>query len=76
MTLATDKIGPRILDALHQRGHSTDDIARMSPSGAFCEFCIQHGFIGWAGAFWDAVENLRDASVFLPGYSVVVPIMA
>ncbi len=61
MTLATEKIGTHILDALHQRGHSTDDIAKMSPSGAFCEFCQCHGFIGWGGAIWDTVENLREA---------------
>ncbi len=61
MTLATGKISDHILKALHQRGHSDADVAAMTASGAFCEFCQCHGFIGWGGSIWDTVENLREA---------------
>ncbi len=61
MTLATEKISPHILEALHQRGHSADDISKMSPPGAFCEFCERHGFIGWGGFMWDTVDNLKQS---------------
>ncbi len=61
MTLATGKIRPHILDALHERGHSDVDVAAMTAPGAFCEFCQSRGFIGWGGEIWDTVENLRDA---------------
>lgn len=55
------KLNPAIVDALHYRGHTDDDIKNMTPSEAFDEACSWYGLIGWGPTLRAMYENVQDA---------------
>jgi len=47
---------PRLLDALHERGHSDERIAGMDGEMAFSEYCMWHGLIGWGSDLFNLAQ--------------------
>lgn len=47
-----------VLLALKKRGHSEQDIARMSPKNAFVEYCEWNGLLCWGETLWNQVMIL------------------
>jgi hypothetical protein len=53
------KLSFSIVDALHERGHTDDQIANMSPEMAFIEYCNWNGLLGWGIELIDVIDSLR-----------------
>jgi hypothetical protein len=51
------------INTLKNRGHSNDDISKMSPEQAFTEYCNWNGLTNWGTALWQAVHEFKGASV-------------
>lgn len=48
-----------LLDALRERGHTDEQIAKIAPAMAFREFCEWHGLIGWAPMLMSVYESAK-----------------
>lgn len=59
--LNPSKLSKPVLEALHERGHSDEDIRQMSEATAFEEYCHWHGFLGWAPSILNAIDSIRSA---------------
>ncbi len=57
------KIPHSILENLHDRGLTDEQIADMSPKEAFGEYAQWHGLINWGSTLWHAVESFKAAEV-------------
>lgn len=55
------KIPQHIKDDLIERGHTEEDMAKMSAERAFHEFCEWHGLHDWAPILLNALDMLREA---------------
>ena len=51
---------------LNSRGHTDEDIAKMTPKEAFNEFCSWNGLIGWGNRLWFAMEAFKGSEVEQP----------
>ena len=60
--MKVSKLPFSIVDALHERGHTDESIANMSPEEAFIEYCSWHGLLGWGEALIDTLDSLRAAT--------------
>ena len=58
--LNTKTLPANLLDALHKRGHADEQIAEMTPSEAFEEFCNWHGLSGWGSELWSLMCKLQN----------------
>tara|TARA_R110002020_G_scaffold147185_2_gene322329 strand:+ start:1272 stop:1463 length:192 start_codon:yes stop_codon:yes gene_type:complete len=56
-----DLIPENILEDLINRGLTREDIENSTPQKLFDEYLAWNGFIGWAGTFADAIDDLRSA---------------
>ena len=50
-----------IISDLKDRGHSEDDISRMTPRNAFNEYCNWNGLINHGDSLWEVVQALKDS---------------
>jgi hypothetical protein len=57
--LNLNKMDDRVLDALRNRGHSDEQIQKMSPEDVFDEFCQWEGLLGWGPTLREALDDLR-----------------
>jgi hypothetical protein len=58
-----NKMPDFVIDALHLRGHKTQDISAMTPEEAFVEYCDWHGLCGWGSILISALDSLRAANI-------------
>lgn len=61
-----------VLMALQKRGHSEQDIARMSPKKAFIEYCEWNGLLSWGETLWNQMLIL-SGNVEVPTLEPVFP---
>lgn len=54
-------IPEQIVDANRERGHSDEQIQRMSAEKLFDEFCMWHGLIGWGRTLYQLANQLKEA---------------
>ncbi len=54
-----NSIPERIINDLHSRGHSNQDIENSTPARLFSEYLAWNGFYGWAEDFTEALDSLR-----------------
>lgn len=52
------RLNPAVRSALINRGHSEEEILRMSPREAFVEYCEWHGLIRWGDSLWENAKHL------------------
>lgn len=46
----------QLMDALRNRGLSTEEIEKLDGERAFNEFCMWHGLIGWGGTLYSLAK--------------------
>lgn len=54
-----EHIPQSILDANRQRGHSNEQIERMSAEKLFVEYCEWHGLVRWGRNLFDLAVTLH-----------------
>jgi hypothetical protein len=52
-------IPEEVLDALHERSHSDEDILQMDIRKMFSEYCQWEGLINYGPKLWNIVEELK-----------------
>lgn len=58
--LNTKTLPANVLEALHNRGLSDEEIAELTPAEAFSEFCYWHGLLNWGNELWSVMTNLQS----------------
>ena len=51
-----------VMESLKERGHTEDEISKMSPEKAFDEYCNWHGLIGWGEPLRFVMANIQSAN--------------
>jgi hypothetical protein len=59
-------------EALANRGHSDDDIAKMTPEEAFTEYCEWHGLCRYGHTLWSLMKELNKAQQERPELHVFI----
>ena len=57
--MKVDELHPELLDALRERGHRDELIAKMTPALAFREYCEWHGLHNWSSTLMSVYEDAK-----------------
>jgi hypothetical protein len=60
--LDLDLLRQETIEDLIARGHSREEISRMTPEEAFSEWCNWNGLIGFGPTIWNVINNLKEAN--------------
>lgn len=63
MALDLQALPYEFINDLKERGHSEEDISKMTPERAFTEYCNWQGLINWGDSLWLAVQKFKNANM-------------